>query len=82
MDADLSRRLAKIMQSPMYMQYPPGTSQEVIDACVKANTWDELSEDLRSYFEACEKATEIANKKGHRYPFTDGITEDMYSEAD
>ncbi len=71
MDASLSRRTALVMQSPLWLsQSSPEASQNLIDMCVKANTFDGLPKNVQKFYETCEQSTEIAHRKGYRYPYS------------
>jgi hypothetical protein len=71
-DAELSRRAAIVMQSPLYLsQASEAGSKTIIDLCVKANTFDQLPQEVQSYFEQCEQSIEQAKQKGLSYPYTE-----------
>lgn len=75
MDADLSRKLALIMGSPLFRYQiaqednPEAVRQKLIDTCVKANTEDRLPDTIKTLFSACEASIAEAKRLKIPYPY-------------
>lgn len=83
MDAELSRRTAIVMQSPLYLSQASEASKKMlIDLCVQAVFFDKLPQEMQFYFEQCEQSIELAKQKGFRYPYTEAEIVEVVNNAD
>lgn len=64
MDAELSRKTAIIIQSPLFYSISRGRSSEFIEHMTKIGSFEKLPPHLKEFFRRCELSFEVARGIG------------------